>query len=172
MTVVGITLGWFLGGVLTPYLQALFNVPDAHTELTVGIWPVGVAMAKSVAAVAATVGLTVGVCQWLILRRVIKNAQWWVLVSLVSWGVGGAVYWIVYWLMGGPFSGPYSYWTPEQWTGWTSYFTAMFAGWVVGGILVGLMSAVGLNLLLIQNNKKRPFATNSKEQENSLADLH
>lgn len=62
-------LGWgigFFGGV---YLAESTNLVELRFTLFIG----------------AAVGLSTGVAQWLVLRRVSSYAGWWVLASLFSW---------------------------------------------------------------------------------------
>jgi len=48
---------------------------------TVG-WAVGWTLSEF------AVGLTVGLAQWVVLRKQIEHSEWWILVSAVGWGAG------------------------------------------------------------------------------------
>ena len=69
-------LGWGLGffaGTEAAYLWGL-------SEIAFGV------------AVGVAVGLALGVAQWLALRARGKGTAWWILASLVGWGIGMAAY--------------------------------------------------------------------------------
>ena len=53
--------------------------------------PAGVAVVVGVAVVGAVFGASVGIAQWLVLRRQVSRAGWWVLASTVGLAVGGVV---------------------------------------------------------------------------------
>ncbi len=75
------TLGWILGfGVLA--------LADKFTEnlVTSAIQPEVSALAFFLAA-----GASVGILQWLVLRRHMLQAGWWVLANVVGWGILGLI---------------------------------------------------------------------------------
>jgi hypothetical protein len=85
----------------------------------------------------AVVGAVSGVAQWLILRRQVRRAGWWILASTVGWAVGGAVGGAVGLAVVGAVSGV------AQWlilrrqvrrAGW--WILASTVGWAVGGAVV------------------------------------
>jgi hypothetical protein len=82
-SMVGWTLGWVLAG---PLSQAV-SQPIGDT--------IGIAAAEIVGGVTtwAVVGLLLGTGQWLVLRRRIQGAGWWVLATAVSMAVVGAAKW-------------------------------------------------------------------------------
>jgi hypothetical protein len=83
VSVVGWAVGWALGRPLGEAVS----------------WPIGREMGIFAAEMAggatawAVLGLVLGLGQWLVLRRTIRSAGWWVLASVVGWAVVGAVKW-------------------------------------------------------------------------------
>jgi hypothetical protein len=75
--IAGTMLGWPLGGALI--------------YVTYTIWPFSLSGDPVwLAALAlAFVGTTTGLLQWLVLRRQVGDAGWWILASLVGWGLAG-----------------------------------------------------------------------------------
>lgn len=73
--------------------------------------PVGVKSGSSVDIIVAGYlgvalgGIVTGVLQWLVLRRLVARAGWWVLASTVGWLVGGPVFGFMSWAVGGPLGG-------------------------------------------------------------------
>ncbi len=89
---VSTAVGWTLGTVLIiPFRPEGF-------ELIVGL----------------IIGLTTGICQWLILRQEIYLAGWWVIIMIVGWTSG----------------------------------LALFPGILLTGVIVGIITGFGLELLL------------------------
>jgi hypothetical protein len=68
-TIVGFAIGKYVGGVIAE------NVPGA----------VGLGLSG------AAIGVSVGVTQWLVLRRHVIRAEWWILASVLAWTVGGGI---------------------------------------------------------------------------------
>lgn len=64
--IVGSTVGWALGQVL---ITAVFPVQDMFLQ-------------------GAVLGGTLGLAQWLVLRRWVHRAGWWIIVSAVGWSAG------------------------------------------------------------------------------------
>ncbi len=69
------SVGWIAGGFLAPY--AAFAVLGAR--------PPTLSFNAVTAPVSAAV---VGILQWLVLRRRVRRAGWWVLASIASWVIG------------------------------------------------------------------------------------
>jgi hypothetical protein len=99
------TAGWTVGGAVSDAVfHAAFNavlnaVVDAvgwNVIEAVG-WNVAYAVRLTVveavggAVVGAGVGAVAGVAQWLLLRRQVRRADWWILASTAGWAVGLAV---------------------------------------------------------------------------------
>jgi NhaP-type Na+/H+ or K+/H+ antiporter len=95
------TVGWAVGwavvnAVVNAVVDAVVDavvgaVVDAVVDAVVGA--VGWAVVNAVvnAVVGAVVGAVSGVAQWLILRRQVRRAGWWILASTEGWAVGLAV---------------------------------------------------------------------------------
>jgi hypothetical protein len=116
--IIATTLGWVLGSLLLPYLSTTAPGVDIAAGVGAGImqwpvlyrriprawrWPVGTAIAWMggslllLAAVPADVqillggvilGPVVGLAQWLILRREVYWAGWWIVISTMAWITG------------------------------------------------------------------------------------
>jgi hypothetical protein len=54
-----------------------------------GTWPSGVPLAWHWLVKWLVVGLSAGVLQWLVLRRTVFSAGWWILASTLGWTTGG-----------------------------------------------------------------------------------
>ncbi len=88
----GATLGSMQWSVLRTRLQwAIWWIPA-----NVAGWMIGIAISSSlgssslVAALGWTViGLTIGLAQWCILRNQIRDAIWWIPVSIIGWTISG-----------------------------------------------------------------------------------
>jgi hypothetical protein len=77
-------MGWWIA---TPALGWLLGI--AVVYLGYAIWPV-VLNARSTwwaVLVFASIGATTGLVQWLVLRRRVPRAGWWVLASVLGWGL-------------------------------------------------------------------------------------
>ena len=74
-------VGWGVGGVV---LGPVFSVVEPAFGLLVGG-----------AAVGAIGGAALGVLQWLVLRRQLARAGWWIVASTIGWAVGGAAFGLV-----------------------------------------------------------------------------
>ena len=89
-TVAGFTLAWPLsrtvgliaGSIIAAW--AVGGVPEDRMEIVVS-WAVLVAVAFGLA------GAATGMMQWLILRRHLKRASWWVLSSALGFAMGAAL---------------------------------------------------------------------------------
>jgi len=77
----------------------------------------------------AAIGTSLGIVQWLILRRHVAQAGWWALASTMAWAVGWAIINLVDEAAGGPTSTAYL-------VGATG---AALAGVITGGSLVWLL---------------------------------
>jgi predicted Ser/Thr protein kinase len=80
--------GWALGWLVAPSVGESVSRPIAEAA--------DIALAEIVGGAVAwgILGLFLGVGQWLLLRRHIRNASWWVLASVAGWAVTGSVKWI------------------------------------------------------------------------------
>lgn len=44
------------------------------------------------------IGLAVGIAQWIVLRRYVAYAHWWIIANILGWGVGGIIgLWVFGW---------------------------------------------------------------------------
>lgn len=78
------TLASILGGVIALVTSALGEAGGELTRVE-GAWAIGRLVGLTMGAIAA--GVIVGIIQWLVLRKVVPHAGWWVLISPVGWGV-------------------------------------------------------------------------------------
>lgn len=126
----------------------------------------------------AGIGASVGLAQWLVLRREFTNAGWWILVSAVAWLVGweiivdgqlltpgadlisslivGAVMGLVLglgqWLLLRRWTQSASMWIPANLSAWSVAFTGIFGGAIIAGIVVGAVTGLVLELLRRYSN--------------------
>ena len=75
----GPSLGLTAGRIVLELLQLVLRVVAGVAELP----PV----VKNLIGY-AFVGVVVGLCQWLVLERVLARARWWIVVCALTWGVG------------------------------------------------------------------------------------
>jgi hypothetical protein len=78
----------------------------------------------------AVAGAVVGAAQWLILRRQVRRAGWWILASTAGWAVGLSVGDAVGWAVGDA------------------------VGWAVGGAVIGIITGAVLVWLLRQPRRE------------------
>lgn len=118
-----------------------------------------------------TVGLFVGIFQWLVLLRRIHTAWRWILVSGLGWGVGwlidftlipnelyffsgmvlGASIGIAQWLLLRHEVQWGLWWIVISIVGWSTGLT-LFPGLLLTGMMAGLITGTGLALLLRRSN--------------------
>ncbi len=82
----------------TPLTRADWGLALQWVMATTAGWVVGFAACEALKAIleflahpptdGAVIGLSVGIAQWLVLRRRINRAGWWILASIVGFGVG------------------------------------------------------------------------------------
>jgi len=134
---VATTLGWVLGGLLLPEL-ALFSV-----------------------------GLVIGVLQWVVLRQYLRQGGWWILASGVGWAGGwgivmaaaplnigivaeallGAAMGTLQWLVLRRQLRQAGWWIVVSSLGWTVALTGLTGELLVGAV-VGAVTGIALELLL------------------------
>jgi hypothetical protein len=141
-------IGWLLGALLLPEL-ALFSV-----------------------------GLVMGILQWVVLRQRLRQAGWWILASAAGWsggwgitlalapqGIGiltepllGAAMGTLQWLVLRRQLRQAGWWIVISSLGWTVALTGL-AGQVLVGAVVGAVTGIALELLLrypgLMKNRKR-----------------
>jgi hypothetical protein len=78
---VGVALGLVLGDTLHPLLA---TVGAARPAAPGGTW----GSALPVVAAGAVIGVTMGSAQWLVLRRYVRSAGWWIVGSGLGWMAG------------------------------------------------------------------------------------
>ena len=143
-TFIGMFVGWGVANSAAYPVASLLNLPSIDLRS----WVLSAVIIGSLA------GSVVGVLQWIALRRYGHSASWWILVSVIAWAIGGAVYWIAYRTVGGPFTQPWSYYQLETWPGDQVYYRALILGWVAGGVVVGSITGFALKLLLARSTSK------------------
>lgn len=152
-SVIGATLGWFLGWRLS------FSVPGALATLALG----------------AIVGLSIGLLQSLALRGYARRAYWWAPISSVGWGVGflsgvwlaqrmglaeaefglvagaitGAVLGICQWMALRRWVPGAGWWVPASIFAWGSSLLYYRPGLTGAGILYGLLSGLVTGTVLL-----------------------
>ena len=94
-TILGLAQAWVLrravGGV--PGWTVVTAVGTALGLAVAVTMPEGTGLAGRVALGAVhgfAIGMILGTLQWLVLRRRLPGARWWVLVSVVAWSIGAA----------------------------------------------------------------------------------
>jgi hypothetical protein len=130
-------IGWLMGGLLLPDL-ALFSV-----------------------------GLVMGILQWVVLRQYLRRAGWWILASAVGWsggwaialalapqGIGiltepllGAAMGTLQWLVLRRQLHQAGWWIVVSGLAWTIALTG-FTGQLLAGAVVGAVTGIALELLL------------------------
>jgi hypothetical protein len=117
-------------------------------------WAVGLAVGNAVlnavgdavgdavveAVVEAVVGAVVGVAQWLILRRQVRRADWWILASTAGWAVG--------WAVGGAVAGAVVGAVVGAVGSAVRFAVLLAVGDAVGGAVAGAVAGVAQWLLL------------------------
>lgn len=74
-------LGWVVPLILLSFLSSAGLFP------ALGVDPVW----SGALGLTLLLGVPVGLCQWFVLRRRIHRAAWWILASILGWGVAGLV---------------------------------------------------------------------------------
>lgn len=74
-------LGWVVPLILLSFLSSVGIYP------ALGVDPVW----SGALGLTLLLGVPVGLCQWFVLRRRIHRAAWWILASILGWGVAGLV---------------------------------------------------------------------------------
>lgn len=124
------SIGWIVGGFLAPY--AAFAVLGAR--------PSGLSFSAVTAPVNAAV---VGILQWLILRRHVRRAGWWVLASIAAGVVGerlsGYAGLLVALYVGAAVGGPGQYPSAMVSSAVFAAITGALAGSITGIVLVWLL---------------------------------
>ncbi len=113
------TLGWSVGGVV---LRPVFGAIGPVFGLLVGGLLVG-----------AIGGAALGVSQWLVLRRQLARAGWWIVASTLGWAVGV----VVFGLLGGTVAGVLQWLVLRQQiarAGW--WIAASTVGWTIGPVII------------------------------------
>jgi hypothetical protein len=74
-------LGWVLPLILLQFLSSVGLFPALAVD---PVW-------SGVLGFVLLFGAPIGLCQWFVLRRRIHRAAWWILASILGWGVSGLV---------------------------------------------------------------------------------
>jgi hypothetical protein len=152
VTIIGSLIGWSAGQFVSiwPLVFLPQNTPSA--------W-VGQGMVLILVA-----GASIGIGQSQVLRPLVTAAnQWsletstyqimggsayWVLRTTFAWGTGGVVFWLVYILLRPPMPLLTEAWPIYKPEYLSDYGPATLAGWLVGGLVVGTMTALAMKRLL------------------------
>ncbi|MGE5263037.1 MAG: hypothetical protein ACM3S0_06620 [Acidobacteriota bacterium] len=83
-------MGWWIAATVLGWVVPLILLSFLSS---VGLYPVlGVDPVWSGAlGLTLLLGVPVGLCQWFLLRRRIHRAAWWILASILGWGVAGLI---------------------------------------------------------------------------------
>ena len=94
------SVGWALGGqwVLASIVGVALGLAVAMLVVLVVHNLVG-GMAEDRVPFLLFLSIGVGSMQWLVLRRPMRRAGWWVLASIAGWTAGDALAWRMYWLI-------------------------------------------------------------------------
>ena len=129
-SIVGWSMGW---GVGFPLTVSLFERSSVISDLVyvVAIW--------------LGVGAWIGAVQWLVLRRQVHQAGWWMLASAVGWVTGWilalAVVFAVPWVVGNSLGGPGAQADAGKVMGMLLFFVAGgFVGLVIGSAVSGVIT--------------------------------
>jgi hypothetical protein len=137
-TVVGMTLGGTVCGTILVPIAVVFGLPN----LSIASW----AMAGCI--LGGLLGLGLGVCQSWCLRRLLSSWPWWILVCALTWAAGCAIFWVIYRSLGGPLGSPDPVDRLEPWPSNEVALGALIGGWLLGGIVVGLVTQFALKFLI------------------------
>ena len=126
-------VGWGVGGVV---LGPVFGVVEPAFGLLVAS-----------AAVGAIGGAALGALQWLVLRRQLARAGWWIAASTVGWAVGGAAFGLV----GGAVAGCLQWLVLRRQLARSGWWIAVSTiGWAIGPVIVLFGGVIGaLDAVLI-----------------------
>jgi hypothetical protein len=149
-TAIGLGLGWTLGSYLALWTITAIDFPPQE-QLIYGlpvVRPNPLELVLRGALVGAATGLVIGLAQWFVLRRTVPNAGVWIQASIIAWVVGVVLYHIAYVTSGGPLLSPA--WDPTLSD--AAYHSASrfshIVGWVVGGLAVGIITALSMRHIL------------------------
>jgi hypothetical protein len=128
-------------------------------------WLLGAAILPKVAPF--SVGLLIGVLQWVVLRRYLRQAGWWILASALGWAAGwgiviavaqleiglltepllGAAMGMLQWLVLRRQLRQAGWWIVVSTLGWTVALTGL-ADQLLAGAVAGAVTGIALELLL------------------------
>lgn len=143
LSTTGQFIGWIFGWILN---ISVFSEVGLHTT----VWP----WLHSGTNIGAVVGFTTSLFQLIVLYRLRIAQLWWVGASLVGWICASALYWLVYAAAGGPFQATYigSPWATSAEA--PGALPAMLLAWIVGGLVLSLVTGGGM-LALLRSVKAR-----------------
>ena len=145
-TLIGVSIGWSLGLLLVhTLLLGLRDLTNWHYGDIASYETVTLVIVISAALTSSLVGLVVGICQSWVLRKWLQGAWRWILASCIGWLLAGTMYWLVYAGMNGPFC---QAWNCEDQPLSGDHYQVITVSWIVGGIIVGVISGVMLKFLL------------------------
>jgi hypothetical protein len=82
---IGVALGFVLEDVLRPLISTLLG---EAIQSRPSVPCVSLSAATAVGAAGAVIGLNLGIAQWLVLRRHVRSAGWWIVASCLAWMAG------------------------------------------------------------------------------------
>jgi hypothetical protein len=146
LTIVAMAMGQGAGSLLSKTWIVLFR---AANNVGVGeelASPDAVQMVtQSAALYYLPVGFALGLLQWAVLRKSLRLAWLWLLISLAVWPTAAAVYWMLYGVLGGPLCQSWSCLFDPPGPG---YYPASIVAWLAGGLVVGVVTGVTLRKLV------------------------
>jgi hypothetical protein len=94
-------IGWWIGATALGWLLALFGAQSLYRATVATTVDVN-AMLFELVKILLTGGV-IGLAQWLLLRRRVPHAAWWILANVLGWGVS-AVFssWLDLWVLAAP----------------------------------------------------------------------
>lgn len=156
-TVIGMTLAWAIGGVVTLIVVFAIDFPPREAMESTGSLPMLNDLVIRGAVVGACVGVLSSICQWFVLRRWLGNGNTylWVVVSTLAWTAAGILFHLVYVTLGGPLISPNDY---PQTVSWAEYYAAkepaVLMSKVVSGLVVGVVTGLTIKMLLSRVQQK------------------
>lgn len=145
LTSLGMAAGWGLNQALAyPLLTYLRIAQGWQLGDDPGSVNSAIIIVANAALSGAIVGILVGVCQWLALRKWVQHSGWWILVCALAWTLGASLCWLSYLILGGPLCQGLN--CIDENVG-PNYYQVMLISWLLGGGVVGFITRGAVEVL-------------------------
>lgn len=125
------------------FFLVFFHVPSTLPPTFIKpspLWKEIEGFLSGVVNVGGTIGFYVGLIQWLILRKRVPRAGWWVLANMVGWPLGLGVVWLLNWAIPTVLQKV----VPIE----VGVLVGTITGLLMGGLVLGLITGIVLTWLL------------------------